>query len=82
MLFGDLIAGSQFYQVHTLPMEIDVRLSTSIAFLHFLEVLGSLFLAHVLHLQPSHLEVEGILALQHGSFSDWSCHDKQVFKLL
>ena len=56
-------------------MEVDVRLSTCVAFLNTFEVLGPLLLAHVFYLQPSHLEVEGVLALQHGSLSDWSCHN-------
>jgi hypothetical protein len=47
-------------------MEVDVRFGTSVTFLYFSEVLGPLFLAHVLYLQPSHLEVESILALQYG----------------
>ena len=56
-------------------MEVDVRLSTCIAFFNLSKVIGSLLLTHVLHLQPSHLEVEGILTFQHGSLSDWSCHN-------
>ena len=44
--------------------------------------LGTFLWCPVLHLQPSHLEIESIFALQHGGLSDGSCHNKYVFKVL
>ena len=63
-----------------LPAPLNMFTGLSHLFLELPASLGSLFRSSILHLQPSHLEVEGILALQHGGFSDRSCHNKYVFE--
>ena len=76
---SQLIVGCQADKVHGSDANSDVLLCLGHLRLKLAAVLGPLLLAHVLYLQPSHLEVEGILAFQHGGFSDWSCHNKYVF---
>ena len=78
---SQLIVGCQADKVHGSDANCDVLLCLGHLRLKLAAVLGPLLLAHVLYLQPSHLEVEGILAFQHGGFSDRSCHNKDVFKL-
>ena len=76
---GQLILGCQANKIHKSDANVDVLLCLGHLFLELPASLGTLFRSSILHLQPSHLEVKGILALQHGGFSDRSCHDKYVF---
>ena len=72
---GQLIVRSQTNKIHGSDANVDVLFCLSHLRLKLAAVLGPLLLAHMFHLQPSHFEVEGVLALQHVGFSDWSCHN-------
>ncbi len=77
---GQLIVGCQADKIHGSNANSDVLFCLGYLFLKLPASFGTLLRTSVLHLQPSHLEVEGIFALQHGGFSDWSCHNKYVFE--
>ena len=76
---GERIVGRKGNELHSLPAPLNMFGNL---LLELPASLGTLLRCPVLHLQPSHLEVEGILTLQHGGFSDWSCHDKYVFNVI
>ena len=74
------IVGSKGNESRSLPAPLYFVLCIGYTLFQLAAVLSPLLPAHVLYLQPSHLEVEGVLTLQHGGFSDWSCHNKYVFE--
>ena len=76
---GQLIVGGQWNKFHRLPAPSDMFVCLGYALLKLPTSLSSLLWRSVLHFQPSHLKVEGVLSLQHRGLSNRSCHSRKHF---